>query len=218
MKYLLLAIIVPMYLTACQNKPAGDKATTSAAKGTPVQAATKMDTEDFEIKTGQLNWTASKTGGQHLGTVEISGGKISTKGNVILAGTFTVDLTSIKSIDLQGEQRTKLEKHLRSEDFFDVSNYPSATFVMTSSHSTSDIPMATHQISGDLTIKGTAKNITIPVNIAFVGEKLLAATPAFTIDRTDWNLKYRSEILGTAPDLLIHDEISLVVTFDAVKT
>ena len=45
---------------------------------------------------------------------------------------------------------------------------------------------------------------------------MLVATPAFSIDRTQRAINFRSGILQTAMDKLIHDEISLVVTFDAI--
>jgi len=72
-------------------------------------------------------------------------------------------------------------------------------------------------MTGDLTIKDITRSITVPINISYAGDKILASTPAFTINRTEWNLNYRSGILGTAADKLIHDEISLVVTFEADK-
>lgn len=81
----------------------------------------------------------------------------------------------------------------------------------------SDVPMATHTITGDLTIKNITRSLTIPANISFAGSNLLVGTPSFTIDRTAGRLKYRSAALGTTADLLIYDEVTLVVTFDAVK-
>ena len=216
-KYVTFSLSI-VFLTAflsCQTKPSGEKATTGDAL--PSASVSNLEAEKFMVQTGQLNWTASKTGGQHLGTVEVAGGEIMVKGNEVLSGNFEVNLPSIQSIDLEGERKAKLENHLKSADFFDVDQYPTATFAIVSSKTSQDVPMATHIVTGNLTIKDITKSIEIPVNISFVGDKLLAATPAFTIDRTEWDLKYRSSLLGTAPDKLIHDEISLVVTLDAAK-
>ncbi len=202
---------------ACQNKPSGTRAQTGEAAGEVASTPTGMEVEMMRITSGQLNWTASKTGGQHLGTVNVADGSVSVKGNEILSGEMNVDMNSIVSIDLDGEMKAKLEGHLKSDDFFGVASHPKVRFVITEVTQARDVPMATHKITGNLTIKEITKSITVPINISFVGDKLLAATPAFTIDRTEWDLKYNSKILGTAPDKLIHDEVSLVLTFEAQK-
>jgi len=126
-------------------------------------------------------------------------------------------MTSLISIDLEGEKKTKLEGHLKSPDFFAVEQHPVSTFVITAAELAKNQPSTTHNVSGDLTIKETTKNITIPINISFVGNKILAASPAFTINRTEWGIIYNAGILGTAADKLIHDEVSLVITFEATK-
>ncbi|MBK8502275.1 MAG: YceI family protein [Saprospiraceae bacterium] len=109
-------------------------------------------------------------------------------------------------------------KSFEISGFFDVAQYPTARFVITVVSKGSDISMATHTITGDLTIKNITRSISIPANISFVGDKILVTTPEFIIDRTDWRLKYRSAELGTAPDLLIHDDVTIAVTFDALNT
>ncbi len=212
----ILSIAIFVLLTSCQNKPDGQSVKASDPVG--VAAESTMEAEQYEITTGQINWTASKPTAQHLGTVDLAGGSLSVKGNQILSGSFSVDLTSIENIDLtKAEDKNKLEGHLKSADFFDVDNHPQASFVITSSEQKNDQPMVTHHITGDLTIKGISKSVTIPANVSFVGNKLLAATPAFTIDRTEWDIKYNSGLLGTAADQIISDEISLVITFEAKK-
>lgn len=214
MKTILLVFLCVICL-ACNNAPDGQKVQASDQTGTATQAP--MEAETYNISSGQINWTASKPTGQHLGTVEIAGGSIGSKGNEILSGSFDVNMTTIKNIDLDEESgKGKLEGHLKSADFFDVENNPKATFEVTKA-SAADHAMATHNITGNLTIKGISKSVTIPANISFVGDKMLTATPAFTIDRTQWDIKYNSGIIGTAADKLIHDEVSLVITFEAKK-
>ncbi len=202
---------------ACNNAPAGQKVKASDQTGSAAQAP--MESETYNITSGQINWTASKPTGQHLGTVEIAGGSIASKGNEVLSGSFDVNMASITNIDLdEGSGKGKLEGHLKSADFFDVENNPKASFVVTKATSITDHAMATHNVTGNLTIKGISKSVTIPANISFVGNKMLTATPAFTIDRTQWDIKYNSGVIGTAADKLIHDEVSLVITFEAIKS
>lgn len=209
-----LAITFLVLLAACKPTPQGQRAPIAEASGETKKYA---DGESMRVTSGQLNWTASKPTKQHLGTVEIEGGTVQVKGTDLLGGNLEVDMTTVSSIDLEGEMKQKLESHLKSEDFFDVQKFPTASFTVTSVSRSSEVPMATHRVTGDLEIKGIVKSVTVPVNISFVGDKLLAATPAFTIDRTAWDIKYMSGLIGTAADKLIHDEISLVITFDAQK-
>lgn len=211
----LLFLSIVLLAFGCKPSPEGQKVNTSDPVA--VQNTSSAEAESFKITTGQLNWTASKVGGQHLGTVEMLGGEISIKGNEVLSGHFEVDMNSIANIDLDEEGQGKLVGHLKSPDFFNVEEFPEARFEVTSTSPAEGQAMATHNVTGNLTIKGISKSVSIPVNISFVGDKLLVATPAFTIDRTEWDIKYRSGLIGTAADKVIHDEVSLVVTFEAEK-
>jgi polyisoprenoid-binding protein YceI len=87
------------------------------------------------------------------------------------------------SIDTRNDGR---DRALRSDDFFDVEHYPTLTFVSTSVTPRSDNLL---DVTGDITIHGVTKHITIPVH--FLGEKYLQGwgdfvgfDTEFTIDRT----------------------------------
>jgi polyisoprenoid-binding protein YceI len=70
----------------------------------------------------------------------------------------TVEFTiQAASINTGSEDR---DKHLRSEDFFDVAEYPTISF-----KSTSITPKgkANFDVTGDLTMRGVTRRITIPV-------------------------------------------------------
>lgn len=62
-----------------------------------------------------------------------------------------------KSVDTGSERR---DNHLRSADFFDVEKFPTITF-----KSTSVVPKAkdTYDVTGDLTMHGVTKRVTLPV-------------------------------------------------------
>jgi polyisoprenoid-binding protein YceI len=68
----------------------------------------------------------------------------------------TIDLASVTT---GAEGR---DNHLRSADFFDVENYPTASF-----HSTTVEPLgADHlRVTGDLTIRGITKPVSLDVNV-----------------------------------------------------
>src|SRR5215510_12127747 len=66
-----------------------------------------------------------------------------------------------KSIDTRNEQR---DGHLRGNDFLDMENHPEITFVSTS---VAQLDETTFQVTGDLTIRGVTKSVTI--DFAFQG-------------------------------------------------
>lgn len=89
-----------------------------------------------------------------------------------IEGSFTQDMDNpsankvsvvidAKSIDTAHAER---DKHLRSDDFFDVAKYPTITFESTS-YTPGD---ETDSLKGDLTIHGVTKNVDIAVK--HVGE------------------------------------------------
>jgi len=163
----------------------------------------------FNITDGQLQWTATKVGGQHQGIVKISGGDISASSGKVSAGTVNIDMSSISVTDLKpGEGKKKLEGHLKTGDFFNTEVHPNATFKLTSSTGSG----SSTRLTGDLTIKGITKSITVPANIAMAGDKISIVSPSFKINRTEWDVKYGSGLIGTAADKIIHDEIGLVLS------
>jgi len=204
---------------ACQNeKRPSDKG--SASENTPEstdESRTQADLEILKVQNGKLNWTARKIGGQHSGTILIKSGTATVLDGTLITGEFLFDMASIQNSDLEGEEKRKLENQLRSADFFDVEQYPTAQFLITAVVNKAMVPKATYTITGDLKIKNITRSIDIPANISFVGDQLNATTPTFTFDRTDWRLKYRSKELGTAPDLIIDDDVSLKISFEAVR-
>ena len=74
---------------------------------------------------------------------------------------------------------------------------------------------ATHEIEGNLTLKGITKGVKIPAHISITEGKVSAVTPAFTINRTEWGINYKSGVIGTAADKIINDEVGLVINLVA---
>lgn len=206
-KFSYLLLILGLSFTACKKAPKGVDSKTTTATNAP--AAANANDKMFNITDGQLQWTGTKVGGQHSGSVKVKGGEISASNGQVSAGTVMVDMSSITVTDLKaGEGKEKLEGHLKAGDFFDTAAHPTATFKV-SSASGSGTSMS---IVGDLTIKGITKSITIPANVAMAGDKISVVTPSFKINRTDWDVKYGSGLIGTAADKIIHDEIALVLS------
>lgn len=205
-RFSFLLLVLGLSLTACKKTPKGVDAKTGEA----TNSAATADAGDkmYTITDGQVNWTATKVGGQHMGTVKVSGGEIAASNGKVSAGTVNLDMTSITVTDItEADGKGKLEGHLKSGDFFDTGAHPTGMFKVTSVSNSG----ASSSITGDLTIKGISKSITVPANVVMAGNKISVVTPPFKINRTEWDVKYGSGIINTAKDKIIHDDISLVL-------
>ncbi len=158
------------------------------------------------INTSESNiqWVGKKVTGQHNGTINLQSGVLEMTAGVLSGGQFEVNMTTISCQDLSGEYKNKLDGHLKSDDFFGVEQYPTATMVITNAEQ----KMPNHYaINGDLTIKG----ITHPVFFEMHFEDQ-SAQAKVVIDRAKYDVKFRSgsffENLG---DNLIYDDFELEV-------
>jgi len=152
-----------------------------------------------------IAWLAKKVTGEHNGTVGISAGALSINGNKLVGGNFTIDLKSIKDLDItDAGYNQKFIGHITSGDFFEVEKFPTASFVITK--------VAGNQVTGNLTVKGITKSITFPAEIAVKGGKV-SAKANITIDRTDFNIKYGSKkFFESIGDKAIFDDFALTVS------
>lgn len=176
-------------------------------------------TLSLDTKASMVKWVGSKiTKSSHNGTVQVKEGSVTFAGDVPTAGTFTLDMTSIKNDDLtDAGMNQKLVGHLKSDDFFAVEKNPTALFKITKSEKKKTGEIA---ITGDLTIKGITKSVTIPATVK-MENGVYTATGKLKINRTNWDIKYNSgkffdpKQLG---DKLINDEIDIEINLRTVKS
>jgi len=165
----------------------------------------------------KVNWLGKKPTGEHTGYVKLSDGEILLDKNEIKGGSFVIDLNTITDTDLKDEgMNARLVGHLKSADFFDVAKYPTAKFAITRitklSGTAAGAAKATHNIEGDLTIKGITKKISFDASINLLNGKLTASTSAFTIDRTQWGVNYQSKsVFAELKDQFIYDDMTLSI-------
>ncbi len=170
-----------------------------------------------------VNWTGFKTysDGSHSGTINVSEGKFMAEGDQLIGGEFTIDMNSIQCIDLaeNKEYHDKLVGHLRSGDFFLVDSFQTATFVITDLVAAEDAEAGTtHNVSGNLTLRGVTKNISFPASVMTTEGMIEFNAPEFVINRTDWGVNFHATSLaGAAKDQLIDDNIKLSMNLKAAK-
>ena len=178
-----------------------------------LQATSSMaSTESIPIDTrkSRITWTGRKLTGAHSGTVVISKGTLGLRNGIPHGGSVTIDMKSIKNIDIENtEWRRKLENRLKSDSFFDVEKHPIAQMEL--NQITADgSRKGKYRITGNLMVKG----VTHPVEFdAVLKDGVLTAS--LSIDRSKWNIRHNSaRFFGVAAlgDQLILDDIELEVT------
>jgi rhodanese-related sulfurtransferase/polyisoprenoid-binding protein YceI len=167
----------------------------------------------IECEKSRLEWTGRNIFKKHWGAIDISGGEIVVRNGAVVGGFVTIDMRSIRDIDLDDiELNRLLIRHLKSDDFFDVESYPTAGFEISQCGIDKGATpgSANYLVKGMLTIKGTSKEVSIQAIIAPGENAGIQAQACFSIDRTEWNIAYGSgrlfEKLGMH---LVNDSISL---------
>jgi polyisoprenoid-binding protein YceI len=85
-------------------------------------------------------------------------------------------------------QISKLTTHLKSVDFFEVRQYPSASFQSTSI-TAADAGSGEYLVTGNLTLHGVTKEIRFPAMVSLSGDGFVLRA-SFTIDRTEFEIAY----------------------------
>ncbi|QDA60336.1 YceI family protein [Hymenobacter jejuensis] len=159
-----------------------------------IDARSQAATYKLQPQLSTLGWVGKKVTGQHTGTMQFKEGSVLVKGNQVTGGTFVVDMTTVKDEDLtDAGMNAKLVGHLKSDDFFSVEKNPTSTFKITSiapiAGAAADANNMT--VTGDLTIKGITNSITFPAKVG-VKNGIAAASGTATVDRTKYDIKFRS--------------------------
>ena len=155
----------------------------------------------------KIIWKGYKVTGSHEGTIAIKSGALSFDNDKLTGGSFTIDMTSINSTDLEGTYKNKLDGHLKSDDFFGVEKFPTATLIFKTVKATGK---NAYEVTGDMTIKGKTETITFALSV--YGSK---ANANLKIDRTKFDVKYGSaSIFDGLKDKAIYDEFDLVVDLE----
>lgn len=198
---------------ACKQNSGAEKAATGDAAPTAVATGATLA---INSNSSVINWTGTKIGGSHSGTLQLADGSVSIQNGAITGGSFTIDMNSIKNTDLPAEKQGDLEGHLKNADFFDVSVYPTAKFEITNITNLKNDPAASHLVYGNLTLKDVTKEVGIKANISVNGNAATVKTAKFAIDRADFNVKYGSNrFFDNLKDKAINDNIDLQIVVNA---
>ncbi len=140
-------------------------------------------------------------------------------------GTATIDTAtpaaSSVSLTIQAASfdsgNADRDGHVRSADFFDVETFPEITFVSTDvARDGSD-----WTITGDLTIKGVSKSVTIPFEETGsardpFGNTRIGFEGSTTINRKDWGLTWNAAL--ETGGVLVSEKIKLDLDISAIQS
>jgi polyisoprenoid-binding protein YceI len=127
----------------------------------------------------------------------------------------TVELTiQATSIDTAEPKR---DGHLRTADFFDVANHPTITFKSTAVKANGK---DSYLVTGDFTMHGVTKQITLPVTVLGegkdpMGNEKMGLETSFTLNRKDYGLNW-NRALETG-GVLVGDEVKVQIAIEANK-
>lgn len=158
-----------------------------------------------------ITWTGKKVvGSSHHGTIQLKSAKIDMHDNHLHGGQFVIDMTSIEDVDIKkAKNKTKLEKHLKSSDFFGVEAFPEALLKITEE---ATFKNGVAHIHADLTIKG--KTHPVHFEAKFDGKKI---TATITVDRSKYDVRYGSKsFFDNLGNKMIDNEFVLEITLSLI--
>ncbi|TDD16216.1 polyisoprenoid-binding protein [Kribbella turkmenica] len=156
---------------------------------------------------------------RHAMVTKIRGAFNVFEGNVRLDGgnsaNSTVELTiKSASIDTRNADR---DGHLRSNDFLAMDEHPDITFRSTA---VTWIDQDSFEVTGDLTIKGVTRSVTIPLSFEGqatdpFGNSRIGFEGSTTINRTDFGVTWNAAL--EAGGVLVGDKVVLEFEISAIK-
>lgn len=176
---------------------------------TPADGDYSLVNENSSIK-----WTGKKiVGDKHFGSLAVKSGTLSIADGSIASGSIIIDMTSIAVSSIEdAEKNGKLAGHLKDGDFFDVDQYPEATFEINEVVKND----AKYEINGLLTIKDKTEPAKAIMIMAGTGENELVLSGAMTFDRTAYGVNYNSgSVFSDLKDNIIEDNVSLTLSLKA---
>ncbi len=143
-------------------------------------------------------------------------GRFAKFGGTIKVDTADISKSSVEvSIDVASinTDNAKRDEHLMSADFFDVAKYPTITFKSTS---VKEVAKGKLEVTGDFTLHGVTRKITISITNAGTGPGMKPGSVvagfidgAVTINRNDYGIKTYPGALG--------DEVAISLNIEAGK-
>lgn len=183
----------------------------AVAAAAPVLAADAytVDTAHSEVTFQVSHLTISKVRGRFK---EFEGNiQVETAKPELSSVEFKVKAASVDTAD------PKRDEHLKSADFFDVANHPEFSF---KSSKIVAKGKDLYDVTGNLTIRGNTKTITLPVKVAGPiqdpwGNTKVGFETAVTINRKDFGVSWSKAMDNGG--LVVSDEVAITIALETAK-
>ena len=147
----------------------------------------------LDARRSTVAFVGSKISAEHEGSFAVFSGQARLQGYEFKELKLNVQMNSVSS------DHPKLTNHLKSPDFFNAAKYPTSRFVTTKVRPGGE-GVATHTITGELSMLAVTKRITFPATIV-VTDAGATGIAEFKINRKDFGIVYP----GRADDLIADD-------------
>jgi polyisoprenoid-binding protein YceI len=124
----------------------------------------------------------------------------------------SIPAASVSTVD------DKLDAHLKEADFFDVEKFPALTFKSRSIRSLGD---RDYEVSGDLTIRGVTKSVTLSVDDVSApskdpwGNQRIGLSASAKVNRKDFGFVWNAPL--EFGGVLVGDEVAIALDVQFIK-
>jgi polyisoprenoid-binding protein YceI len=178
-----------------------------------------MSTPEIPAGTWNVDPTHSRVGfvARHMMVTKVRGQFTDYTADVTIGGNpldSKVDVTvQMASVDTGNADR---DGHLRTNDFFDIENYPTMTFRSTGIVADGD----DYKLIGDLTVKDVTKSVEFDLEFEGLGADPWGGTRAgfeatTVIDRTDFGVEFNAAL--ETGGVLLGDKVTIELDIQLVK-
>ena len=158
-------------------------------------------------KTTIVQWKGKKLGMDETGTIPIRSCTMSIENGILASASVVIEMNGIKPTSQEGLAARNLAEHLRSDDFFDTANHPTAGFTFQSGQTDGRGGL---NFDGKLNLKGISKSVT--GNLRFSSSDPVVATISMSFNRADFDVRYGSgTFFDNLGDDMISDEVELQI-------
>lgn len=124
---------------------------------------------------------------------------------------FTIKVASVDT------NEPKRDAHLRSPDFFDAAKYPEIRFV---SKKVVPVSESKYDVTGDLTMRGVTKEITLPVTFDGIakdpwGNERAGFETGITLNRKEYGINWNKAL--DQGGFMLGDDATVSINIEAVK-
>lgn len=159
----------------------------------PLNDSTEVVHVLIDVNDSIVNWKGTEMWGtgSHEGILKFSEGSLVFEKGQLSGGYFTADMHSITVTDIPKSDpipRKNLTEHLKSEDFFDIEQYPTAKFNITK---VKVVNANSFKVRGDLSIRDVSRSISFIATKATVQDSFLVMNATIKIDRFEYNISYQ---------------------------